>query len=196
MSAALLILGAGGHARIAAEAWRSGGGEVAGFYDDQVSDGSALPLLGTISEATGNDAPLHIAIGANAARRRIAQDLPDGRFPPVIHAGALLTSGVAIGPGSLVGAGAVIQVDAHIGRHVIVNSCALIEHDCIIADFVHVAPGVRMAGNVHVGEGALLGIGCVIVPGVAIGAGATVGAGAVVIRDIAPGCTVVGNPAR
>jgi hypothetical protein len=35
-----------------------------------------------------------------------------------------------------------------------------------------------------------------ILKGVTIGEGATVGAGAVVTRDIAPGCTVVGNPTR
>jgi acetyltransferase-like isoleucine patch superfamily enzyme len=47
-----------------------------------------------------------------------------------------------------------------------------------------------------VGEGAFVGIGSCVVPGVTIGAWAIVGAGAVVIRDVPPGATVVGNPAR
>ncbi|MEA2595383.1 MAG: hypothetical protein QOF01_1852, partial [Thermomicrobiales bacterium] len=45
-------------------------------------------------------------------------------------------------------------------------------------------------------SGASLGSGAIIVGGVRIGALALVGAGAVVTRDVAPGQTVIGNPAR
>jgi UDP-2-acetamido-3-amino-2,3-dideoxy-glucuronate N-acetyltransferase len=43
---------------------------------------------------------------------------------------------------------------------------------------------------------ASLGSGAVIMGGVRIGEGAMVGAGAVVTHDVAPGETVIGNPAR
>lgn len=45
-------------------------------------------------------------------------------------------------------------------------------------------------------RGATIGSGATILGGVRIGAGAMVGAGAVVTRDVEPGATVVGNPAR
>jgi acetyltransferase-like isoleucine patch superfamily enzyme len=45
-------------------------------------------------------------------------------------------------------------------------------------------------------RGASIGSGATILGGVTIGAGALVGAGAVVTRDVAPGTTVVGSPAR
>jgi UDP-2-acetamido-3-amino-2,3-dideoxy-glucuronate N-acetyltransferase len=45
-------------------------------------------------------------------------------------------------------------------------------------------------------RGAALGSGCVIMGGIRIGAGALVGAGAVVTRDVPPGETVAGVPAR
>ena len=45
-------------------------------------------------------------------------------------------------------------------------------------------------------DGASIGSGAVILGGVTIGAGALVGAGAVVTRDVAPGATVAGVPAR
>ena len=47
-----------------------------------------------------------------------------------------------------------------------------------------------------VAEGTLIGVGAVIRQGIAIGLNATVGAGAVVIKDVADGQTVLGNPAR
>jgi UDP-2-acetamido-3-amino-2,3-dideoxy-glucuronate N-acetyltransferase len=45
-------------------------------------------------------------------------------------------------------------------------------------------------------RGASLGSGSIIMGGVRVGAGAIVGAGAVVTRDVAPGVTVAGVPAR
>ena len=48
----------------------------------------------------------------------------------------------------------------------------------------------------RVERGASIGTGAVILCGVRIGAGSTVGAGSVVTRDVPPGATVAGNPAR
>ena len=45
-------------------------------------------------------------------------------------------------------------------------------------------------------RGASIGSGAIVLGGVAIGAGALVGAGAVVTKDVAPGETVAGVPAR
>ena len=49
---------------------------------------------------------------------------------------------------------------------------------------------------IRIGDGADLGVGAIVLPGVTIGEGAQIGAGAVVTRDVPPGATVVGNPAR
>jgi UDP-2-acetamido-3-amino-2,3-dideoxy-glucuronate N-acetyltransferase len=45
-------------------------------------------------------------------------------------------------------------------------------------------------------DGASVGSGATILGGVRVGRGAIVGAGAVVTRDVGPGVTVAGNPAR
>lgn len=71
----------------------------------------------------------------------------------------------------------------------------------MIGDCVTFAPRVSCNGNVVIGDGAYIGTGAVIKQGtpdrpLRIGAGAVVGMGAVVTRDVAPGMTVVGNPAR
>lgn len=56
--------------------------------------------------------------------------------------------------------------------------------------------GLEIAKPVTIGDGVWIGGAAVILPGVTIGDAAIIGAGAVVTKDVAPGHTVVGNPAR
>ena len=184
----LRILGAGGHAAVAGDAWQSSGGIVLEFHADNGDH--------PIESAVAGEDPLHIAIGDNRVRKRISEGVADARFPAVIHRAAVLSPTCMVGAGTLVCALAILQPRCRIGRHAIVNTGALVEHDSQIGDFVHLAPGVRLAGNVVVEDGAFVGIGAVAIPGIRIGAGATVGAGAVVIRDVPAGAIVAGNPAR
>ncbi len=58
------------------------------------------------------------------------------------------------------------------------------------------AQGLETGKPVTVGADVWIGAGALILPGVTVGDGAVVGAGAVVTRDVAPGVTVAGNPAR
>jgi acetyltransferase-like isoleucine patch superfamily enzyme len=80
-----------------------------------------------------------------------------------------------------------------------------------IGERVFIGPGVRSANDATFGraddvdevilgptieDDAVIGVGAVLLPGVVIGRGATVAAGAVVTRDVGPGTTVMGVPAR
>ncbi|HUZ93396.1 MAG TPA: sugar O-acetyltransferase [Edaphobacter sp.] len=63
------------------------------------------------------------------------------------------------------------------------------------------SPEARRAGlengcPVRIGANVWIGGGAIILPGVTIGDDAIIGAGSVVTRDVPPGATVVGNPAR
>ena len=56
--------------------------------------------------------------------------------------------------------------------------------------------GLENGNPVAIGRNVWIGALAIILPGVTIGDDAIVGAGAVVTRDVVPGATVVGNPAR
>ena len=94
-----------------------------------------------------------------------------------------------------------VTASARIGRHFHCNIYSYVAHDCVIGDFVTFGPKVCCNGNVEIGDGAYIGAWAMIrqgAPGrpVRIGAGAVVGLGAVILGDVPPETTVVGNPAR
>lgn len=108
---------------------------------------------------------------------------------------------VLIGPGAVLSPFVTLTSNIRIGAHFHANLYSYVEHDCFIGDYVTFAPGAKCNGNVHIEDYAYIGSGAVIKQGkpgqpLVIGRGAVVGMGAVVTKSVAPGTTVVGNPAR
>lgn len=138
------------------------------------------------------------AIGDNGARQGIASMLTaEGhKAIAVRHPSAMVARSASVGAGSILMARALVNAESQVGVGCLLNSGCIVEHHCEIGDFVHLAPGVLLGGGVNVGATAMLGLGAMVLPGVSIGSGAVVGAGAVVLRDVPPGATVAGNPAR
>jgi acetyltransferase-like isoleucine patch superfamily enzyme len=69
-------------------------------------------------------------------------------------------------------------------------------HDAQIGADCELAPGTVIGGHAVLEDGVRCGIGALILPRKRVGAGARIGAGAVVTKDVPPGETWVGNPAR
>lgn len=142
-----------------------------------------------------------IAVGDSAVRAKIAGRHPGWTFTTLIAPTAILGPQTSIGAGSVIMDYCMITADVVIGTHFQCNNYSYVAHDCRIGDFVTFGPRASCNGNVHIMDGAYVGSGAVIRQGtpdkpLIIGEGATVGMGAVVTRDVAPGATVVGNPAH
>lgn len=198
----LLLLGAGGHACVVADAALRQGAwtAVAASGADAAASGDLLPGVPQRARAAALAAhgvqPVHVAIGDNAARRREALALPEGRLVSVVHPQASVSPHAQVAPGCFIGAQAVVAPRAALSVGVIVNHGAVVDHDCQIGAFAHIAPGASLAGGVRVGEGVLVGAGARLLPGVSVCAGATIGAGTVVTENIAEPGTYAGVPAR
>ncbi|GGJ24902.1 acetyltransferase [Deinococcus roseus] len=199
MTSGVLVVGAGGHAKVVIDTLQAMGQTVTGVLDDRshLWGGTVLgvPVLGG-SDLLGQAKQAVIAIGSNQVRQKIAQAHPHVEWIRAVHPRAQISPSVQLGPGTVVFAGAVVQPDTQIGSHCIINTAASVDHDGKIEDFVHIAPGCHLAGNVSVLEGAFLGVGTCVIPGMSIGAWSTVGAGATVVRPVADHLIVVGTPAR
>lgn len=195
----LVVIGAGGHAKIVVATLLDLGASIDMIVDDVVYRQDArlwdLPVSGPIDAQPLSGRPAVLAIGDNAARQRLAGRL-DCDWQVVIHPTAYVHPTARLGEGAFVAAGAVIQPDSVVGAHTIVNTGATIDHDCVVGPHAHIAPGANLAGEVELGAGVLVGVGAAIAPRVRIGDWAVLGAGAVAVRDLPAGVTAVGVPAR
>lgn len=203
MSRGLAVLGAGGHGRVVADcAERLGWSQIA-FFDDNPDAEKPGPweLAGTGADLLASvmdfDAFI-VGIGNNRIRLERQQALvaAGGRVATLIHPAATVSRHAVIGAGSVVFAGAVVNPGAAVGLACILNTGCGIDHDDRLADGVHVSPGAHLGGGVSVGEASWIGLGASVREGISIGRDVRAGAGAVVVRNIADGLTVVGNPAR
>jgi len=144
-----------------------------------------------------------LAIASGAVREKlVARCAADGvTFFEVRAANVVVMDDVQIGPGAVLSPFVTLTSNIRIGQQFHANLYSYVAHDCVIGDFVTFAPGVHCNGNVVVEDHAYIGAGAILRQGkpgapLVIGRGSIVGMGAVVTKNVAPGTTVVGNPAR
>lgn len=175
-----------------------------GFLDDSPypRDADRISRLG-LKHLGGTDADIPpasyvIGIGSGVVRKRIARHLDAAGWSAatLIHPTATVGADTRIDDGSIVCAGVRLTTNIHLGAHVHVNLNCTVGHDSTLQAFTTLNPLVAISGNCRIGDEATLGTHSAVLPSLAVGARAVIGAGACVVRDVAPGITVKGVPAR
>lgn len=210
MTRPVIVIGAGGHAAVVADALLGAGATVLGFTDPVSARRSTvlcgLPVLGDDSVLDGYaHGAVWLANGVGGLggealpqRRRLQQALEQAgwEFCPVIHSTAVVSPFARLGEAVQVLAGAVVQAGASIGRGCIINTGAIVEHDCVIGAWSQLAPRALVCGATAVGADSHVGAGAVVRQGLVLGEGTRVGAGAVVVNNFSGRGLLIGLPAR
>lgn len=201
----VVVIGAGGHAKVVVACLRAVGRKPSGIYDDNETlwgaSISGVPVVGGIEKlkhSVRSKQQAVIAIGDNQSRRRVATFLQSANieWTTIKHPSAFVDQTASLGAGSVVCAGAIVQAGAVIGDHVIINTSASVDHDCRVGAYGHIAPGATLTGGCVTEEAGLIGAGSTVLPGRVIGRDALVGAGATVTKDVLDASIVVGCPAQ
>lgn len=208
MNLPIIVLGAGGHAKVLIDTMRLTGATIIGIVDPDINL-HGNKILGVL--VIGNDETVLKypadsillvngvgSIGLPKLRQTLYKKFKDWgyNFASVIHPSAVIASDVMLNEGAHVMAGAVIQPGSRIGRNSIVNTQVSVDHDCIIGENVHLSPGVTLSGGVSIGDCVHVGTGATIIQGISIGSNTLVAAGSVVVKNVPDNVTVNGVPAR
>lgn len=203
MSKRLIIIGASGHGKVAADiAIKSGKYTEILFLDDNtaITDCGGFPVVGTSKDFPLyiEDSEFFVGIGNAKIRNKITDWLEESKatIATLIHPNSVIGQNVKLGDGTVIMAGAVINSDTSIGKSCIINTCASVDHDCTLGDYVHVAVGAHLCGTVTIVSHTWIGAGATVINNVSVCAECTIGAGAVVVKSINDKGTYVGVPAR
>ena len=202
VSLAIVIVGGGGHAKVAYDLFVACKELVIGVIDRSPVQHSQLKYLGDDTAwptlLAQGVRRAHVAIGDNVLRSRLCEDLQSRGVELVtgIHPTSYIASSSRLGPGVIVMAGAVVQPSCDIGAYCIINTRASVDHDGRLGRGVHIGPGVTLAGSVAIGDLSFVGAGSTVIPGVTIGSDTLVGAGSCVVRPLPDNVIAYGVPAR
>ena len=195
----LIIIGAGGHGKVIADAALKNGYTNICYIDDHATgDVMGFPIIGTsadIERLNDGSTDFIIGIGNNEVRKTIAET-HNVNWVSIVHPSAQIAFNVEIGKGTVVMANAVVNVCATVGEHCIINTGAIVEHDNVIENYAHISPNVALGGTVRIGSLTHVGIGATVKNNTEICSDCTIGAGAVVVKNIKEPGTYVGVPVR
>lgn len=166
----LLIIGAGGHGKVVAEA-----AELEKKYDkisflddrDDIKNIYNFKIVGKIDEHV-NFANYYkyafVAIGNNEKRLELISKLIDAGFsiPLIIHPTASVSKYSNIDIGTVILANAVVNVSTTIGKGCILNINSSVDHDCNICQGVHISSGVVIRSMVNIGELSIIDAGACV----------------------------------
>ncbi len=205
----LVLLGAGGHARVLLSLARAAGHALAGVCDPVLKQKGVamwcgIPVLGGDEALEGMSPQSHALVngvgalpGRDTRRRLYERHREKGfAFPVLVHPFSWVDASVVLADGVQVMAGAVIQPHCTLGANTTINTGATVDHDCTIESHVHIAPGATLCGGVSVASEVYVGAGATIIQNLHVGASAVVGAGVTCVRNVDAGTVILGAGVR
>lgn len=199
----LMILGAGGHAKVCLEiAERMGLWDDIELLDDnpntlKVQKRKVVGTMADIKDYTKSH-QFFVAIGNNKTRMTIFKKLIDMNcyLVSLIDPSSVISKFSIISQGTVIMPKVVINAGSVIGENCIINTSTVIEHDCEIKNHVHLSPNTTICGSVLIEEQTWIGAGCTVINNIKICQDVIVGAGSLVIKNVDQSGTYVGSPAK
>jgi sugar O-acyltransferase (sialic acid O-acetyltransferase NeuD family) len=203
----LAIIGAGELGKlIAHHAVNDSGYELAGYYDDFVTNETfnGSPVLGKCDKIFSDHKQgifdeLMIGIGYDHMKPRsnyFEKFYPAIPFANIIHSSAYIDPSCSLGKGIFILPGTVLDFEVIIGNNVLINTGGIIAHHSKVLNHTFIAPAVQVAGLVTIHECCFIGIGATIIDCINIAKGSVIGAGSVVIKNTETNSVSVGVPAK
>lgn len=198
----IIIIGAGGHAKVLIEVLRLCELKILGLLDINKTKGDlfcGVQVLGNdedISNFSPDEVVLVNAVGSFSGsdlRCKVAKIFRDKgySFKSTIHPASIVASDVSIEEGVQIMAACVLQPGVQIGMDSIINTGVIVDHDCIVGKNCHLSPGVTLSGGVQICDHVHIGTGTSIIQNKIIGANSVIAAASVVYHDVPENVTYI-----
>lgn len=178
--------------------------ECAGFLNDNEKEIDDYPVLGPITKEGWQkvDEEYYFIYALSTVKQAYQRhkllkelEIPERRFATVIHPTAAVSDKAKLGYGVVLMPFVLVSPGVVIGNHSQMYAQSFVGHDSILGEMVFVANNASIGGSVKIEDGAHIGSNSSIRERITVGEWSIVGLGAVVLKDVPPYTTVVGNPA-
>lgn len=177
--------------------------EIGGFLDGRPNalDGSGIEakVLGDpLTYALAHNDVFVCAIGNPAPRKSVCNALASrgAKFVTLIHPKALVCASSRVGEGCVLFPFAVVDGRTEIREHCVLYFHASVGHQVTVGPYSMLLAGSLVGSRCELGEGVVMATNSFSRTGIRIGDDALVGACSFAAKDITPGYSVLGVPAR
>lgn len=145
-----LILGAGGHGKVAAEVAKAVGYDEIAFLDD--NSGVAIGRISDMAKFFGQYTEAFVGIGNNNVRHELIQKLIACGYnvPALIHPSTFVSKSAKIGQGTVIEPMAIVNANSTIGEGCIISVGSIVDHDCVIGECCHINAGAIVMSGCNV----------------------------------------------